>query len=178
MPVLSKEMLLQQYHITGNRMSNVKRAFTRVVSLAHEPETETRPTGGGYPEKENHMMRTMLGGKIHRATVTDANLEYEGSVTVDQDLLDSADILTGEAVDIWDVTNGSRVRTYALAGPRGSGVVCVNGAAAHLVHPGDLVIVATFVTLDNAEAHAWQPHVVFVDAGNHQTEVRAERLPA
>ncbi len=116
----------------------------------------------------------MLGGKIHRATVTDADLEYEGSVTVDQDLLDSADILTGEAVDIWDVTNGSRLTTYALAGPRGSGVVCVNGAAAHLVRTGHLVIIATFVSLEDAEAHRWQPRVVFVDDRNRLTEMRPE----
>jgi aspartate 1-decarboxylase len=121
------------------------------------------------------MRRTMLGGKIHRATVTDANLSYEGSVTVDEDLLDAAGILDGEAVKIWDVTSGSRLTTYALAGPRGSGIVCVNGAAAHLVHCGDLVIVASFATLDDAEARRWRPRAVFVDGANRMTETRPER---
>lgn len=121
------------------------------------------------------MRRTMLGGKIHRASVTDANLAYEGSVTVDQDLLDAAGILPNEAVEIWDVTNGARLTTYALVGPRGSGVVCVNGAAAHHVHAGDLVIIATFVSLDDAEARVWQPRAVFVDGANRIRERRAER---
>jgi len=122
------------------------------------------------------MLRTMLGGKIHRATVTEADLDYEGSVTVDADLLDAAGILPNEAVDIWDVTNGARLTTYALAGPRGSGVVCVNGAAAHHVRPGDLVIIAAFVQLEDAEARGWQPSVVFVDAGNRIAEKRAEEI--
>jgi len=124
------------------------------------------------------MRRTMLGGKIHRATVTTADLDYEGSVTVDQDLLDAAGILEGEAVEIWDVTNAARLTTYALAGERGSGVVCVNGAAAHLVHAGDLVIIASFVSLDDAEARLWQSRAVFVDGANRVVERRAERLPA
>jgi aspartate 1-decarboxylase len=123
------------------------------------------------------MRRTMLGGKIHRATVTAANLDYEGSLTVDQDLLDSADILAGQAVEVWDVTSGSRLTTYALAGQRGGGVVCANGAAAHLVHAGDLVIIASFVSLDDAEARSWQPRVVFVDAANRVIERRPERAP-
>ncbi len=117
----------------------------------------------------------MLGGKIHRATVTGADLAYEGSVTVDQELLDAAGILEGEAVEVWDVTNGARLATYALFGPRGSGVVCINGAAAHLVHIGDLVIIASFVSLDDAEARSWQPSVVFVDSDNHLVEKRPER---
>ena len=124
------------------------------------------------------MRRTMLGGKIHRATVTGADLAYEGSVTVDLDLLDAAGMLEGEAVEIWDATNGSRLTTYALAGPRGSGTVCVNGAAARLVNVGDLVILAAFVQLDDAEARAWRPRVVFVDADNRMREIRPERLPA
>lgn len=112
------------------------------------------------------MRRRMLGGKIHRATVTHADLHYEGSVTVDADLLDAADILPNEAVEIWNVTNGSRLTTYALVGERGSGVVCVNGAAAHLVDPGDLVIIANFVDVDDSKARSWTPRVVFVDAHN------------
>lgn len=123
------------------------------------------------------MRRTMLGGKIHRATVTGASLDYEGSVTVDADLLDHAGILPNEAVAIWNVTTGSRLTTYALAGARGSGVVCVNGAAAHHASPGDLVIIACFVELDDTEARTWLPRVVFVDESNRAVESRSERLP-
>ena len=117
----------------------------------------------------------MLGGKIHRATVTGANLEYEGSVTIDHDLLDAAGILAGEAVEVWDVTNGARLLTYTLSGSRGSGVVCINGAAAHLVRAGDVVIIASFVSLEDAEARSWQPGVVFVDSNNRLVERRTER---
>lgn len=121
------------------------------------------------------MKRTMLGGKIHRATVTEADLEYEGSVTIDQDLLDAAGILPGEAVHIWDVTNGARLTTYALSGKAGSGEICVNGGAAHHVRPGDLVVIATFVEMDDMEARAWTPQAVFVDARNHIVRIAAER---
>jgi len=123
------------------------------------------------------MRRTMLGGKIHRATVTGACLDYEGSVTVDEDLLDAAGILANEAVAIWNVTTGSRMTTYALAGARGSGVVCVNGAAAHHASAGDLVIIACFVDLDDVEARTWHPRVVFVNESNSVVESRPERLP-
>lgn len=122
-------------------------------------------------------MRTMLGGKIHRATVTGADLDYEGSVTLDQDLLDAAGMLTGEKVSIWDVTNGARLSTYTLPGPRGSGVVCVNGAAAHHIHSGDVVIIACFVAMDDSAARTWQPSVAFVDSANRLVEQRPERLP-
>ena len=120
------------------------------------------------------MRRTMLGGKIHRATVTGADVDYEGSVTIDADLLDAADILEHQAVWIWDADNAARLQTYAMAGPRGSGVVCVNGAAAHLVEIGDRVIIATFVELEDAELHDWAPSVVFVDAENRIRECRRE----
>jgi aspartate 1-decarboxylase len=120
------------------------------------------------------MNRTMLGGKIHRATVTEARLDYEGSITVDADLLDAADILPNESVHVWNVTTGARLTTYALAGERGSGVVCVNGAAAHHATIGDIVIIATFVSLDNSEAVSWHPRAVFVDAGNRVTACRVE----
>ena len=106
------------------------------------------------------MRRTMLGGKIHRATVTEARLDYEGSVTVDATLLEAAGILENEAVHIWNVTTGSRITTYALAGPHGGGDICVNGGAAHHASPGDLVIIASFVELEDAEAHAWQPRAI------------------
>ncbi|MER7003112.1 aspartate 1-decarboxylase [Dactylosporangium sp. NPDC000555] len=112
------------------------------------------------------MIRTMLKSKIHRATVTQADLHYVGSVTVDEDLMDAADLLAGEQVAIVDVTNGARLETYVIAGPRGSGVIGINGAAAHLVHPGDLVILISYAQLDDAAARAYQPRVVHVDAGN------------
>ena len=119
-------------------------------------------------------MRTMLRGKIHRATVTGADLHYEGSVTIDEDLLEMADILPYERVDIWNVTNGERFQTYALAGRRGSGVVCINGAAAHKARTGDLVIIASFAAMTDEEARAWTPHCVFVDARNRPVESRGE----
>lgn len=120
------------------------------------------------------MRRRMFASKIHRATVTVADVDYEGSVTIDADLLDVAGILEWEEVHIWDVTNGARLATYAIAGPRGSGVIGINGAAAHLVHPGDVVILATFVELDDAEAREHQPTAVFVDDHNRVKELRAE----
>jgi aspartate 1-decarboxylase len=112
------------------------------------------------------MMRSMFKSKIHRATVTEADLEYEGSVTIDQDLLDAADILAGEEIHIWDVSNGSRLTTYTLSGPRGSGCVCINGAAAHLINPGDQVIMATFAQMDEVEARNFEPKVILVDDHN------------
>ena len=98
------------------------------------------------------MLRTMMKSKIHRATVTQADLHYVGSVTVDEDLLDAADLLPGELVHIVDVTNGARLETYTIAGERGSGVIGINGAAAHLVHPGDVVILIGYGQMDTAEA--------------------------
>jgi len=112
------------------------------------------------------MLRTMMKSKIHRATVTQADLHYVGSVTVDEDLLDAADLLPGELVHIVDITNGARLETYTIAGERGSGVLGINGAAAHLVHPGDLVILIAYAQMETAEAKSFEPHVVFVDAGN------------
>ena len=108
----------------------------------------------------------MLKSKIHRATVTQADLHYVGSVTVDEDLLDAADLLPGEQVAIVDVTNGARLETYVLPGERGSGVIGINGAAARLVHPGDLVILIAYGVMEDAEARAYTPRVVFVDADN------------
>jgi aspartate 1-decarboxylase len=112
------------------------------------------------------MMRTMMKSKIHRATVTQADLHYVGSVTVDQDLLDAADLLPGELVHIVDIDNGARLETYTIAGERGSGVIGINGAAARLVHPGDLVIVIAYGQMDDAEARELEPRVVFVDSEN------------
>ena len=105
------------------------------------------------------MLRTMMTSKIHRATVTQADLHYVGSVTVDQDLLDAADLLPGELVHIVDVTNGARLETYTIAGERGSGVIGINGAAARLVHPGDTVILIGYGQMETAEAREHQPHV-------------------
>lgn len=112
------------------------------------------------------MFRNMLRSKIHRATVTGADLHYEGSVTIDPILLDLADILPHQEVEIWNVTNGERFRTYALRGQPGSGVVCINGAAAHKASKGDLVIIATFGWMPDEDARAWEPKVVFVDERN------------
>ena len=112
------------------------------------------------------MLRTMFTGKIHRATITQADLHYVGSVTVDQDLLDAANILPGEQVSIVDINNGARLETYTIAGERGSGVIGINGAAAHLVHPGDLVILISYGLRDTAHAQNYNPHVVHVDGNN------------
>ena len=112
------------------------------------------------------MFRTMLKSKIHRATVTQADLHYVGSVTVDEDLMDAADLLPGEQVAIVDINNGSRLETYVIAGPRGTGIIGINGAAARLVAPGDLVILISYATMTDAEARSFEPKVVFVDAEN------------
>lgn len=112
------------------------------------------------------MYRTMFKSKIHRATVTHADLHYVGSVTVDEDLLDAAEILPGELVSIVDVTNGARLETYTIAGERGSGVLGINGAAAHLIHEGDVVILITYASMSYAEASGYDPVVVHVDETN------------
>ncbi len=112
------------------------------------------------------MLRTMMTSKIHRATVTQADLHYVGSVTVDEDLLDAANLLPGEMVHIVDIDNGARLVTYTIAGERGSGVIGINGAAARLVHPGDLVILIAYGQMEDAEAREFEPSVVFVDSEN------------
>jgi len=112
------------------------------------------------------MRLNVFKSKIHRATVTHADVAYEGSVTIDRDLLDAANILPYEAVHVWNATRGTRLVTYALEGPRGSGAVCVNGAAAHLNQPGDVVILATFADMTEDEARAHVPRVVRVDGKN------------
>lgn len=111
-------------------------------------------------------MRTMLKSKIHRATVTDANLHYEGSVTIDRDLMDAADLLPFEQVHLLDVDNGARLETYVIEGERGSGQVIVNGAAAHLIHQGDIIIVASYATVSEDEARRIEPRLVYVDGRN------------
>ena len=124
------------------------------------------------------MLRTMMKSKIHRATVTQADLHYVGSVTVDEDLLDAADLLPGELVHIVDITNGARLETYTIAGERGSGIIGINGAAARLVQPGDLVILIAYGQMDDAEARAFSPHVVFVDADNRVVATGADPAEA
>ena len=126
------------------------------------------------------MMRIMMKSKVHRATVTQADLDYVGSVTLDAALMEAADLLDGEQVAIVDVTNGARIETYVIPGPRGSGVIGINGAAAHLVHPGDLVIIMSYAMVDDAEARALKPRVVHVDGRNRIVKIgndAAEPVP-
>ncbi len=124
------------------------------------------------------MLRTMMKSKIHRATVTQADLHYVGSVTVDEDLLDAADLLPGELVHIVDVTNGARLETYTIAGERGSGVIGINGAAARIVHRGDLVILIGYGQMETAEARGFRPRVVFVDSDNKVTGAGSDAAEA
>ncbi len=112
------------------------------------------------------MRRRMMKSKIHRATVTDANLNYVGSITVDRDLMDAADLLEWEQVAIVDIDNGNRFETYVIPGAAGSGTMCLNGAAARLVHPGDRIIVISYADYDDAELHGFSPRVVHVDDTN------------
>lgn len=119
------------------------------------------PTNGVPPHR-----RSMLKSKIHRATVTHADIDYEGSITLDADLLQAADIVPYEEVHVWNVTRGTRLRTYAMAGPSGSGIICINGAAAHLAHPGDLVIIATFTQMEDPIPPAYRPRLILVDGNN------------
>jgi aspartate 1-decarboxylase len=109
---------------------------------------------------------TLLKGKIHRCTVTHADLDYEGSVTISEDLMAAAGIVEHEQVHVWNVTNGARVVTYAMRGDRGSGAICINGAAAHVIKPKDLVIIAAFASVDEGDVTDWRPAVVLVDAQN------------
>ncbi|MBI4286898.1 MAG: aspartate 1-decarboxylase [Chloroflexi bacterium] len=119
-------------------------------------------------------MRMMLKSKIHRAKVTEANLEYQGSITIDEDLLEAADILPYEQVQVLDINNGSRLETYALPGQRGSGRICINGAAARLVSKGDMVIILTYSAVNEAEAHSLKPRLVYVDVQNRMLNHEAE----
>ena len=116
------------------------------------------------------MRRTLLKSKIHRATVTEASLHYEGSITLDRSLMEAADLLPFEKVDIYDITNGSRLSTYVIEGTPGSGEIQINGAAAKLVHPGDLVIIASYAEYDQAELDSHQPIVISVDGENRIRE--------
>jgi aspartate 1-decarboxylase len=120
------------------------------------------------------MKRKMLKSKIHRATVTGADLDYEGSITIDSELMKQADILPYEAVDIWNVTYGTRFQTYAIEGQPGSGVICINGAAARLVSRGDKVIIASWLEIDVEKASLYEPKLVFVDDRNVPTSQKSE----
>ncbi len=117
----------------------------------------------------------MLKSKLHRATVTQADLHYEGSITIDPDLLELSGILPNEQVDVLDINNGQRFTTYAILGERGSGVIGINGAAARLVQTGDLVIICAYASMDAVAAESWKPKVVFLDEQNKPKELRDER---
>ena len=117
------------------------------------------------------MLLTMLHSKIHRATVTQADLHYVGSLTIDRDLMDAAGLRPGQEVDVVDVDNGNRLTTYAIEGERGTGILCINGAAARLISPGDLVIVIAYAQMTPEEAYEFEPQVVFVDRSNKVIEV-------
>lgn len=120
------------------------------------------------------MFRTMMKGKLHKATVTEANLNYVGSVTIDEDLLDAVDILPNEKVQIVNNNNGARLETYTIPGPRGSGIICLNGAAARLVQPGDVVIIISYAMVTNEEALQLKPKVAILDDRNQIREMNIE----
>ena len=122
------------------------------------------------------MIRTMLQGKLHRVKVTQADLHYEGSCAIDQDFLEAAGILEYEAIDIYNVTNGKRFSTYAIAGERGSKIISVNGAAAHCADVGDILIIASYVTMPDEQARSWQPKVAYFD-GNNEMKRTAKAVP-
>ena len=124
------------------------------------------------------MYRHMMKSKIHRATVTEANLNYVGSITIDENLMEAADLLENEKVQIVDNNNGSRLETYVIPGPRGSGVICLNGAAARLVQPGDTVIIISYAMLSTEELAAHKPTVVFVDADNKPVKLADHEVHA
>lgn len=119
------------------------------------------------------MQRTLLKSKIHRACITEANLNYQGSLTIDADLMEAADILPYEQIKIYNINNGARFDTYAIAGPAGKGDICLNGAAARMGAPGDLIIIATYANFDQSEIAAHKPAVVFVDSRNRRCAGKA-----
>jgi len=124
------------------------------------------------------MFRTMMKSKLHRATVTEANLNYVGSITIDQDLMEMADIWENEKVQIVNNNNGARLETYVITGPRGSGVICLNGAAARLVQPGDNVIIISYGMMTDEEAREYKPKIVILGADNKPAELRDEEIHA
>ncbi|HOB86770.1 MAG TPA: aspartate 1-decarboxylase [Bacillota bacterium] len=124
------------------------------------------------------MQRVMCKSKIHRATVTDADLNYMGSITIDEELMDAADLLPYEQVHVVNINNGSRFETYVIPGERGRGEICLNGAAARLAQPGDLVIILSYAVYDEAELQGHQPSLIFVDESNHISRVQKKELLA
>jgi aspartate 1-decarboxylase len=124
------------------------------------------------------MFRTMMKAKIHRATVTEANLNYVGSITIDSEILEQVDLLANEKVQVVNNNNGARLETYVIAGPRGSGVICLNGAAARLVQPGDKVIIISYCMMSNEEAKTHQPRVAIMDEQNKIIEMLGEEIHA
>src|SRR5690606_16774631 len=124
------------------------------------------------------MFRTMMKSKLHRATVTEANLNYVGSITIDEDLMERVDILANEKVQVVDNNNGARLETYVIPGPRGSGVICLNGAAARLVQPGDTVIIISYAAMTDEEARKHTPKVAILDSNNKIIEMKSEEIHA
>jgi aspartate 1-decarboxylase len=127
------------------------------------------------------MFRTMMKSKIHRAVVTEANLNYVGSITIDEDLMEAADLLANERVQVVNNTNGARLETYVIPGPRGEGTICLNGAAARLVQPGDVVIIISYAMMTEDQARSYKPKVVFIEgtnrfAGTSDVEIHATIL--
>lgn len=123
------------------------------------------------------MLRMMLKSKVHRATVTQADLDYEGSLTLDEELMEAAGLKEFEGIAVYNITNGERFETYAITGERGSGVVCINGAAAHKAGPGDLVIICAYAWMDEKEMLTHQPRIVLVDAKNRIKRIRDRHDP-
>lgn len=148
----------------------VKSALTK-ASDAVDGATSATPS---EQEEVSCRRRTMLTGKIHRVTCTGAKLDYVGSITIDAELMEAADILPGEQVDVVNVSNGSRITTYAIPGTSGGGEAVLNGAAAHLFSPGDLLIIMCYGQMSDAEARVFEPHVVFVNADNRIIDVANE----
>lgn len=122
------------------------------------------------------MFLHLLKSKIHRATITEANLDYVGSITIDEDLMEAADLIKNEKVQIADIDNGNRFETYVIPGKRGSGMICLNGAAARLVTPGDLIIIMAYGLFSKEEAKEFEPRIVFVDHKNQIMEIKREEL--
>ena len=122
------------------------------------------------------MLVTIMKSKIHRAKVTEANLNYIGSITIDEDLMEASDIIENEKVQVVNNNNGSRFETYVIPGPRGSGVICLNGAAARLAQPGDIVIIISYCMLEREEAIKFKPRIVFADENNKATEIESKEI--
>lgn len=149
------------------------------VGHANQGSAATGTFGDDAPTvtRSDHVRRTLMKSKIHRATVTGADLHYVGSITIDVDLMAAADLLPNEKVQVVDIDNGARLETYVIPGEPGSGDICLNGAAARLVQPGDLVIVVSYADLEDAEARVFEPTVVMVDADNRITELTTTEPP-